>query len=168
MVESYNGVLHSNEMSKLHMHTSHQWFSKQCWVKAADREFILCYSIYMIKNGQNRASLVVQWIGIYLPMQGTRVWLLILKASTRQEATKARNYWAQEPQLLEPVCSGACEPQLLSLSGATTEAHVPEPSSPTRKTAAMRSTCTCKSSPCPLQLEKDQEQQWRPSTVKIK
>ena len=53
-----------------------------------------------------QTSLVVQWIRICLPMQGTWVQFLVREDSTCCGATK-------------PVC-----PQLLSLHAVTTEAHV--------------------------------------------
>ena len=49
-------------------------------------------------------SLVAQWSGIRLPMQGTRVRSLV-----------------QE----DPTCHGATKPQLLSPHAATTEARAP-------------------------------------------
>ena len=63
-------------------------------------------------------SLVVQWIRIHLPKQGTRGWSLIQEDSTHRGATKPHIYWAhtwaREPQLLtrvlqplKPVCSRA-------------------------------------------------------------
>ena len=51
-----------------------------------------------------RASLVVQWLRIRLPMQGTWVWSLV-----QEDATSPRAM----PQLLS-LCSRAFEPQLLS------------------------------------------------------
>ena len=129
-MECYTAMRWANYSCRHHIKDS----QNNVELKEAARELILCDYIYIIfKNWQNRASLVVQWIGIYLPMQGTRVWSRVLKASPRKEATKAHNYWAQEPQLLEPVCSGACEPQLLSLRDATTEAHAPRALLPNKK-----------------------------------
>ena len=55
-------------------------------------------------NIQCWASLVVQWLRICLPMQGTWVWFLVRGNSTR--------CGAHVPQLLVP-CSGARELQLL-------------------------------------------------------
>ena len=52
-------------------------------------------------------SLMVQWIRIHLPMQGTRVQSLVQEESTCHGSTQA------------------CVPQLLSLRVITTEAHVP-------------------------------------------
>ena len=45
------------------------------------------------------ASLVAQWIGIHLPMQGTRVWSMVQEDSTHCRATKPMcpNYWAYAP-----------------------------------------------------------------------
>ena len=64
------------------------------------------------------ASLVVQWLRIRLPMQGTGVWALVQEDPTCRGATKpvrhnywacalqptSHNYWAHVPQLLKPVC----------------------------------------------------------------
>ena len=63
-------------------------------------------------------SLVVQWLRIHLPMQGTRVQALAREDPTCHEATKPvrhnywacalepmrHNYWAHVPQLLKPAC----------------------------------------------------------------
>ena len=52
-----------------------------------------------------RASLVVQWLRICLPMQGTRVWALVWEDPTCRGAAgpMSHNYWA--------CASGACAPQ---------------------------------------------------------
>ena len=72
------------------------------------------------------ASLVVQWLRIRLPMQGTQVQSLVQEDPTCCEATKPmhHNYWACG---LEPASHNywAREPQPLSPCAATTEAHVP-------------------------------------------
>ena len=51
-------------------------------------------------------SLVVQWLRICLPMQGTWVRSLVWEDPTCHGATKPmhHNYWACEPQLLKPAC----------------------------------------------------------------
>ena len=78
------------------------------------------------KNNCAGTSLVVQWLRIRLPMQGTRVRALVREDPTCRGATKpvshnywacalepaSHNYWAREPQLLS-LCSRALEPQLL-------------------------------------------------------
>ena len=65
----------------------------------------------------DRASLVVQWLGILLPTQGTWVWTLVREDPTYHQATKpvghnywacalepvSHNYWAWVPQLLKPT-----------------------------------------------------------------
>ena len=73
------------------------------------------------------ASLVAQCLRIHLPMQGTRVRSLVLEDPTCRGATKpvGHNYWAGAPQLLNPVCSRARVPLLLSSHAATTEAYTP-------------------------------------------
>ena len=57
------------------------------------------------KNKLNGASLVAQWLGVCLPMQGTRVRALVWEDPTCRGATKpvTHNYWA--------CASGACAPQ---------------------------------------------------------
>ena len=52
-----------------------------------------------------RASLVAQWLGIHLPMQGTRVHAPVREDPTCRGATRpvSHNYWA--------CASGACAPQ---------------------------------------------------------
>ena len=63
-------------------------------------------------------SLVVQWLRIRLPMQGTRVQALVWEDLTCHRATKPmrhnywacalepvnHDYWAHMPQLLKPMC----------------------------------------------------------------
>ena len=63
------------------------------------------------------ASLVVQWLRIYLPVQGTRVWALVRADPTCCGTAKpvrhnywacaleptSHNYWAHVPKLLKPV-----------------------------------------------------------------
>ena len=81
---------------------------------------------------RERASVVVQWLRIRLPMQGTRVRALVWEDPTCRGATKpmrhnywacaletaSHNYWAREPQLLKPVrlepmlCSGRSHPNV--------------------------------------------------------
>ena len=67
-----------------------------------------------------RASLVVQWLRIRLPMQATRVWSLVWEEPTCRGETKpvrhnygactleipSHNYWAHVPQLLKPTHLG--------------------------------------------------------------
>ena len=50
-------------------------------------------------------SLVVQWLRILLPMQGTRVRALVWEDPTCHGATEPvrHNYWAWVPQLLKPA-----------------------------------------------------------------
>ena len=64
-----------------------------------------------------RASPVVQWLGVRLPVQGTRVRSLVQEDPTCHGATKfvchncwacalepvSHNYWARMPQLLRPA-----------------------------------------------------------------
>ena len=68
-----------------------------------------------LDNNSARASLMVQWLRIHLPMQGTRVRALVREDPTCHRVTKPVH-----PQLLS-LCSGAHEPQLLSPHATTTE-----------------------------------------------
>ena len=58
----------------------------------------------VLTNTWYRASLVVQWLRICLPMQGTRVRALVREDPTCRGATRpvSHNYWA--------CASGACAP----------------------------------------------------------
>ena len=72
---------------------------------------------FPFKNCTLGASLVAQWLGIRLPMQGTRVRALVGEDPTCRRATKpvhhndwacalepvSHNYWAHVPQLLKPT-----------------------------------------------------------------
>ena len=106
------------------------------------------------------ASLVVQWLRIHLPMQGTRVRVLVWEDPTCRGVTKpvcpnywacalepaSHNYWAHVPQLLKPL---HLEPVLCN-----------------KRSHPVRSLCTTtKSSPDSLQLEKAHAQQRRPNTA---
>ena len=108
-----------------------------------------------------RTSLVVQWLKMCLPMQGTQVPSLVPEDPTCRGATKPvrhnywacapeptnHNCWARVPQLLEPACPRACAPQQ-------------------RQATAMRSLRTAtKSSPCSPLLEKARAQQRRPNSA---
>ena len=110
-----------------------------------------------------RASLVVQWLRILLPMQGTRVRALVREYPTCHGATKpvhrnywacalepgSHNYWARVPQLLKPAC---LEPVLHNKA---------KPPQWGPRTATKRS-------PRSLQLEKAHVQQRRPNAAKNK
>ena len=90
-------------------------------------------------TGSLGASLVVQWLRIHLPMQGTQVKSLVREDPTCRGTTKPvhhsywactleptlRNYWVPVLQLLKPTCCRACVLQLLSSRAATTEARAP-------------------------------------------
>ena len=56
-----------------------------------------------VSKNNLRASLVAQWLGIHLPMQGTRVRSLVREDPTCRGATKPmhHNYRACEPQVLK-------------------------------------------------------------------
>ena len=82
------------------------------------------------------ASLVARWLGVRLPMPGTRVRALVREDPTCRGATRpvSHNYWS--------------------------------PCSATRQATAMRGPCTAtKSGPRLLQLERAHVQQWRPKNA---
>ena len=124
-------------------------------------------------------SLVAQWLGIHLPMQGTGVWALVQEDPTCHGATKPvrPNYWAcalepvshsyraHVPQLLKPIHHNYWSPHT-----TTTEARMPRAHAlQQREATTMRSLHTAtKSSSCSPQLEKAHVQQWRPNTAKNK
>ena len=58
-------------------------------------------------------SLMVQWLRIYLPMQGTQVRSLVLEDSSCCGTKKSMscNYWAHTPQQLKPSHARDCAPQ---------------------------------------------------------
>ena len=102
-----------------------------------------------------RASLVVQWWRIHLPMQKTQVWSLVQEDSTCLGATKPvyHNYWACA---LEPGSHNYC-------------AQVPySPYTATREDIMMRSLSTAmKNSPYSPQPEKSPSSNWDPAQPKI-
>ena len=62
------------------------------------------------------ASLMLQWLRVHLPVQGTRVWSLIQEGTTCRETIKPMRHNQR-----------ASKPQLLSPRGTTAEACAPEP-----------------------------------------
>ena len=140
------------------MKMNQQWHSatwKKCWVnnswvkkkKASPEDYctmpFLCCSKIKI-----RTSLVVQWLRIRLPMQGTWVRALVQEDPTCCGAAKpvhysywacaleptSHNYWAHEPQLLKPV--------RLELVLCNKEA------------TAMRNPCTATKTQCSQKIDK--------------
>ena len=77
-------------------------------------------------------SLVVLWLRIHLPVQGTQVRSLVWEDPTCHRATKPVHHscWACAPQLLKPTLSRVHVLQLLSLHAANTEAHAPRACAP--------------------------------------
>ena len=72
---------------------------------------VLLWTIFKVFPGAHmkclyQTSLVVEWIRIYLPMQGTWVRSLVLKDSTCCRATKplSHNFWAHVLQLPNLAC----------------------------------------------------------------
>ena len=118
---------------------------------------------HSLQKQRTGTSLVAQWLGICLPMQGTRVQALVWEDPTCRRATNpmrhnywacalqpaSHNYWARMPQLLKPV---RLEPVLRNEKPLQWEAP---------RTAK-------KSSPRSPQLEKVHAQQRRPNAAKNK
>ena len=65
----------------------------------------LTFSVSSSLKKDHRTSLVVQWLRIFLPGQGTRVRALVQEDPTCHRATEpaSHNYWARTPQLLKPA-----------------------------------------------------------------
>ena len=96
-----------------------------------------CIYKFELKNSWWGTSLVVQWLRIHLPVQGTRVWSLVQEDPTCCEATKPvrhnywacalepahHRYWAHVPQLLKPAC---LEPMLHNKRSHRNEAQAPQ------------------------------------------
>ena len=92
------------------------------------RKVIFKNCIKKTKTTLNGAFLLVQWLGIHLLMQGTRVPSLVWEDSTCQGATKPVSHDYRSPHNLEPVLhskkshlskepvhrdwSSSCSPQL--------------------------------------------------------
>ena len=112
------------------------------------------------KSISTGTSLVVQWLRICLPMQGTQVWALVREDPTCHGATNpmhhnywactlehtSHNYWARVPQLLKPA---HLQPMLRNKRGHRN-----------------KTTHRTKSSPHSRQLEKAHVQQRRPNAAK--
>ena len=102
----------------------------------------------------HRASLVVQWLRIYLPMQGTRVRALFWEDPTCHGATKpaCHNYWACAVEPTSHSC-WAYMPQLLK---------------PVPRARALQQEKPRQWEACMPQLEKAHEQQRRLNAAKNK
>ena len=106
------------DIKKTHTHTLMTSFKTLQAIK------ICCYNVLILKfihfthKKGSQTSLVVQWLRIRLPMQGTRVRALVREDPTCRGAAKpvchnywscalepaSHNYWARAPQLLKPAC----------------------------------------------------------------
>ena len=118
------------------------------------------WTFTFFKKPRWRASLVVQWLRIRLPMQGTQVQALVWEDPTCHRATNpmhhnywactlehtSHNYWARVPQLLKPA---HLQPMLRNKRGHRN-----------------KTTHRTKSSPHSRQLEKAHVQQRRPNAAK--
>ena len=72
------------------------------------------YYWFILKKSMHGTSLVVQWLRMHLPMQGTLVWSLVWEDSTCPWATKSENHkWATEPTVANTEACGhrVCSPQ---------------------------------------------------------
>ena len=107
--------------------------------------------------------MVVQWLRIHLPMQGTQVQSLVQKTPHGAEQLSphnpnywacalepASNYWVHVPQLRKPKCPRTC---------ALQQEKPPKEEAPILQLG---------SSHYPPQLEKAHAQKWRPRAVKNK
>ena len=85
------------------------------------------------------ASLMAQWLGICLPMQGTQFRALVQEDLTCRRATKPmrHNYWACAPETTSHNC-WAHKPQLLSPRATTTEARMPRAHAPQQEKPPQR------------------------------
>ena len=105
------------------------------WKNKGQNSFYLCPDM-ATKISKTQTSLVVQWLRICLPMQGTRVRALVQEDPTCRGATKpvrhnywactlepaSHNYWALVPQLLKPA---RLEPMLRNRRSHLNEKPVP-------------------------------------------
>ena len=104
---------------------------------------VWCILFYSFKNIILGTSLVVQWLRICLPMQGTWVRALVQEEPTCHGATKpvchnywacalgpmSHNYWARVPQLLKPA---RLEPELRNKRNHCNEKPAHRNEDPTR------------------------------------
>ena len=95
--------------------THKPWSWLSCLLRKMEGQRMSLFLKIQIKKNRG-ASLVVQWLRICLPMQGTQVQALVWEDPTCCRAAKpmhhnywacalepaSPNYWAHEPQLLEP------------------------------------------------------------------
>ena len=74
------------------------WKAQSCHLRPAGKP---SFRSYLPLRKRTWTFLVVQWLRICLPMQGTRVWSLVWEIFTCCRATKPVfcNYWAQAPSL---------------------------------------------------------------------
>ena len=106
------------------------------------------------KNNGWRTSLVVEWLGILLPMQVTQVWSLVWEDPMCHGAAKPvhrncwacaleprnHNSWAWVPQLLKLVCPRAHAPR--QEKPPQQEAHAPQLESSPRAPKLEKSPCS--------------------------
>ena len=105
--------------------------------------------LFAMNTGKNSGtSLLVQWLKIHLPMQGTQVGSLVQEDPTRSEAPKpvSRKYWAEAPQLLKPAHLRVHAPQQ---EKPAREAHAPKLKSSPYSPQLGKSICLNKDSAQP-------------------
>lgn len=80
--------------------------------------FVVKAKSLVFKNHQSKTSLMVQWVRIHLPLQGTQDQYLVWEDSTCRTAAKPAcyNYWSLRSrthalQTLEAHVPRACDPQ---------------------------------------------------------
>ena len=122
----------------------YQFLNSIHWIMTFTAAMNVSSAQILVPKYHFRASLVAQWLGICLPMQGTRVRALVWEDPTCRRATKpvSHNYWA--------CASGACAPQ--RERPRQWEARAPR----------------WRVAPARWKLEKVLVKKWRPNTVKEK
>ena len=85
----------------------------------------------VLSESKHRASPVVQWLRIHLPMQGTQVRALVQEDPTCRGTTKPEhhNYWACT---LEPVSHNYWSPCATTTEASRPRAHAPQQEKPSQ------------------------------------
>ena len=81
------------------------------WERAGLPGQIFCKSKTLLKNGDHWASLVVQWLGIRLPIQGTRVRALVREDPTCCRAMKPVHHTTEPAHLRARAAQQETPPQ---------------------------------------------------------
>ena len=106
-----------------------------CWNSVGNKE------LHDFKKYIHRTSLMVQWLRIHLPMQGTQVWSLVWKDPTCRRETEPlyRNYWASA---LEPTSRNYWSPHALELMFCIKRSHLSEKTTHHEKTTHLNEKTT--------------------------